>query len=186
MAGPEQPLQRPFRIAPFPPAGSPLVGFEIRGRHGAVALDAFQKRHGLGPPFAGVELHLPPAGLAAVGLGHAPPQERVQVERDQGRLMRPVLEQSALARRPPRKPVQVGALIAAQPREGRQVVRARQHVDAVDLMQVQMIDCAPEMKRRWSLGPAAAESLGGQRHPARLRQADRLHARLHPAHVPIE
>ncbi|MNE10173.1 hypothetical protein D3C80_1028740 [compost metagenome] len=114
VARPEQPLQRPLGVAPFPPAGSPLVSFEIRGRHGAVGPDAVQNLHGLGTTFARVELHPAPARLAAVGLGHAPSQERMQIKGDQGRLMRPVFEQPPLAGLPPGQPVQVGAVIAAQ------------------------------------------------------------------------
>ncbi|MNT53122.1 hypothetical protein D3C72_1901970 [compost metagenome] len=97
--------------------------------------------------------------------------------------MRPVFEQSSLAARSPGQPVQISAIIAAQPREGRQVMGARQDVDAVDLMQVQAIDGAPEMHRRRSLWPPRAEALGGERHPARLRQADGLHAHGHPARL---
>ncbi len=77
--------------------------------------------------------------LAARRPRHAPAQQRLQRDGEQRRLVPPILEQCALASAVGQR-VQVLCLVAAEPREGRQRVRPRQHVDGIDLHHSQLLE----------------------------------------------
>ena len=76
---------------------------------------------------------------AVEGALHLPAQQRIEFERQEARLVRPILKETALA-------LAEGALverlvtIVTGAREYRKVVRAHQHIDAVDLQKVHFGD----------------------------------------------
>ena len=88
-------------------------------------------------------------------------------ERQQRGLVRPELEQPALALAAPGDAVEMIAVVVSEPREQRQVVRARQHVDRIDLQQAQPVDGALDVAGvGGAVGAGDAEALGGERDAA--------------------
>ena len=74
--------------------------------------------------------------------------------------MRPVLEQSPWAAlRTQGDPIQVGTIIGAQARRCREVVRAGEHVDAVDLEQVRPVYGATKLDFAGRIRPLGTEAL---------------------------
>ena len=91
----------------------------------------------------------------------------MRAERQQRRLVRPELEQSALALAPPGEAIEKVAVVVAQPREQRQVMGARQDVDRIDLQQAQPIDRALDVAGvGGARGTRRAEALRGERDAA--------------------
>ena len=85
------------------------------------------------------------AGGARVRPCHAPPEERMERERQERRLVGPVLEEPSLSRTSPRGAVEDGSVVAAEPGESRQIVGAGEHVHAVNLVEAQTLDGAAEV-----------------------------------------
>ena len=105
VAGPEQPLEGVLGLAPAPPTA---LAFPAAGAVRQIARglrpfgpDAVQHRHRGWARLAGEDLEPAVAALAAVRPRHAPAQQRLQGERQQGALMRPIFEELALPPRPP-------------------------------------------------------------------------------------
>ena len=79
--------------------------------------------------------------------------------------MRPELEQPAAALATPGQSVEMGAVVVSEPREQRQIVGARQHVDRIDLQEAQPVDGALHMAEICrTVGPLDTETLGRQRN----------------------
>jgi hypothetical protein len=89
------------------------------------------------------------------------------VDRQQRRFVRPVFKESS---RPARnRRVEEFARVQAEPRIERQIVRARQDVDAVDLEQAQPIDRPAELSLIYGSGRSGSvEPLRGERDLARF------------------
>ena len=161
MAGPEQPLERDLPVVPVPH----LTGEPSRalGRTRVVGADrpllAHQLQHLLHEVrmLAGDPPH--PAPGVPVGPLHPPAHERLQLDRDKRRLVRPVLEQLA----PDRaggvrgEAVERLARVRAQAREVRHVVRAREDVDRVELEDPDALQHPPQMPR---VDPATRARVG--------------------------
>ena len=170
-AGPEQPFERALGVAPFPPAAAASAVLEVRGGHRAFGFDSPEDRVRLGALFAGEGAQRAPAGRAALGAGHPPAQQRVEVERQQRCLVRPIFEQPSLGLASPRGGVEQGAVVRPEAREGGQVMRPRQHVDTVDLVQGQALDGAAQVglardgraRRREALRRQRDATRGGER-----------------------
>ncbi len=80
--------------------------------------------------------------------------------------MTPILEQRALAASVSQS-VQILRTIAAEPGERRQQVRARQHVDGIDLHHAQLLEATPQLPLADLFFPARlAEALRGKRNAA--------------------
>ena len=58
--------------------------------------------------------------------------------------MRPIFEQPPLAFPPPGGAIDQAAIIAAEPRKGWKIMRAHQHIDAVDLVEREPVGGAAE------------------------------------------
>ncbi len=190
MARPEQPFERALGVAPLPPARLPPVRFEVRSGERSVQADAVEQGHGLGPAFPCIVAHPGPARLAAIGLCHAPAQERMGFEGQQRGLMRPVFEQLSAAHtsraglRPradtPGQAIEVRPVISANPRESRKIVRAGEHVHAVDLEQVEAVQHALQPGRAGLRRMPCCKTLCGERDAPRLGQTDALQIRHSP------
>ena len=83
--------------------------------------------------------------------------------------MGPVLDEPP--RRPVASPVEDRAVVRTEAGEEREVVAARQHVDAVDLDDADPVDDALDVTHggREGLRARVEEALGGDRDPAGLR-----------------
>ena len=109
-----------------------------------------------------MQLALAVAGILAGAL-HAPAEEGMCTDRQQRCLVRPELEQPALALAAPGDAVEVIAVVVSQPREQRQVVRAREDVDGIDLQQAQPADGALDLAGVGrAVGAGDGEALGGE------------------------
>jgi hypothetical protein len=87
--------------------------------------------------------------------------------------MPPVFEQLGLAA--PGQPVEQVARVGPEAGEDRQVVRADQHVDRVDLQQPHPVDHPAQVPGVDPAGrPRLGEALGGECDPARLAGGERL------------
>ena len=95
---------------------------------------------------------LHPAPGLVLGPAHAEGQQRPGRGRHERGLVRPVLDQPA--GRPVTGPVDEGAVVRAEPGPERQVVAARDDVDAVDLDDADRVDHALDVARRG--GPRAS------------------------------
>jgi len=101
-----------------------VAGFQFQ--RAAVADRLLDRLHG-----GGVLLEPPgPAGVAHPVVEHGAPPQREFRGRNQARRVRPVLEQDAF---PVEQPVERRAVVDAEPVPQRQVVRALEHVDRVEL-----------------------------------------------------
>ena len=102
--------------------------------------------------------------LVLAGALHAPAEQRLRRQRQQRGLVRPEFEQAALALAAPGQAIEMVAVVVAQPREQRQVMRARQHVDGVDLQQAEAVDGASDMADVGrAVGARRAKALRGER-----------------------
>ena len=81
-------------------------------------------RLGLGPMLGRKGVEALPPSLAAVGPGHPPAQQRMQVERQERGFMGPVFEQPSLPPASPGRRIDQGRVIGSEAREGGQVVDA--------------------------------------------------------------
>ena len=161
LPAPEQPLERALDVAPVPPragARRALLLDHVAGRDRAARAHLVEHvRHQLGavapdPPH-------PAPGLVRRAV-HAPAQRRLQGDRDQRRLVAPVLEQ------PPRRAVggavEQRDVVRAGAAEQRQVVRALEHVDRVDLHHADAVEQPPHRPAR-----GRARRRAGRRSPGR-------------------
>ena len=154
LAAPEQHLDRALGVRPVPPRArlAWALTVELTGGERAALADLLE--HVLEEVRLLLRDAAHPAPRLVVGALHPPPQQRLQLDVDQARLVAPVLEQ------PPRRVVggfvERLAVVGAEAREARQVVRAREHVDRVDLDERDAVEQPPD-------GPAVG--------PARLREA---------------
>ena len=104
VARPEQPFERLFGVAPFPPARPAAFFLEVRGGAGTLVADALEKAFRLGAALAREHPQALPTGLAAIRAGHPPTQQGMQRQRQERRLMGPVFEQPPLLPCLPRRP----------------------------------------------------------------------------------
>ena len=174
MAGIEQPFERALGRSPFPPARPALALGEVRRGERPILVDALE--HGLGfcAALCGEYPLVAPSRLAAIGPRHPPAEQRVQLARNQRGFVRPIFEQAPLAPRTPGGGVEQRTVIGAHPRKGRQIVRPHQHIDAVDLVQPEAIDRAPQLALIDNCRARLAEALRPQRDAARLGKGDSL------------
>jgi hypothetical protein len=144
--------------------GAAVVRLERRRRHGS--LGGHRRGHSgheLGP------LERDPAHAAPrirVGLAHAPPQQRMRVDGQQGRLVRPVLEQGGGPGSGNARVVQPPRLVRSEPAEQRQVVGATQHVDRVDLDGAEAAERSHDVRASRRPARRAVQTLGRQRDTA--------------------
>ena len=170
LARPEQVFERRLALVPAPPGAAALARIvEFAGRERPAPADLgdhgahIARVLGREPDEAAIDAD------AGGGAAHAPAHQRLHVERQQRRLMRPVFEQ-----RPPGAAGE-GALvervagIGADAAEHRQIVRAHQHVHRIDLQQPHARDHRRDpAPLRGTIGAAAAKALRGKRDAARL------------------
>jgi hypothetical protein len=97
---------------------------------------------------------------------------RVEREREERGLVRPIFEQAALAFPAPGGAVDEGAVVRAQAREGREVMGAGEDVDAVDLVEAEALDGAAEVGGGDLRRPRRAEALGGEGDAAGLGEGE--------------
>ena len=140
MACPEQPFERLFGVAPLPPTGAAALFLEVRGPAGTLVADALEKTFCLCPALAREQPKALPASLPPICTGHPPAQQRMQRQRQEGRLVGPIFEQPPLLPHSPRGHVDQRAVIGPKPGEGWQVMSADQDIDAVDLMKAEAIE----------------------------------------------
>jgi hypothetical protein len=135
--------------------------------------------------------HLPQHGLDeawvfGVDLTHASPrlglrsphptgEQRPGRGRDEGRLVRPVFDETT--RRGVAHPIQRLAVIGAEAAEERQVMTARHDVDAVDLDDAEPVNDAAQVPgaNRAGCGTRRGQPLSGQRDPPGLRSSQLTH-----------
>jgi hypothetical protein len=163
LTGPEQAFDRAFGLAPAPPAAFALVAHvEFRGGHRAARGDLLQHLVYEVAPLTQEAGDALPDARAIVGVLHPPAEQRLTRQGQEGSLVRPVFEYRPLPA--PGYLIEQRARIGAEPREGRQVVGARDHVDAVDLHHAQPLDQPEELALAdLAIGPRRAETLGGER-----------------------
>src|SRR5690348_16889041 len=77
-------------------------------------------------------------------------------------------------------------LVWAQPRERHLIVRARQHVDGVDLHQAKLADHAPNVARRYVARSPPVKSLRRERHAARLTERESASGHRQPQMMILE
>ena len=139
--GEEQPFDGELAVVPAPPGAAAFAAVgEFGGRQRAAIGDLAQHFVDVPGFFEAKDMQLALAvALVLAGALHAPAEEGMRRQRQQRGLVRPEFEQPALAPASPGESVEMRAVIVSQPREQRQVVRARQHVDGVDLQQTEAI-----------------------------------------------
>gem|GEM_PF-5474381 len=145
VAGPEKPLQRHLAVAPLPPACASLPTFDVGCSKWSLVADPLQDRERVRPPLAREYAQTLPSSLAGVCHCLSPSQQRLEGEGDQGRFVRPILEEPTRSERPPGVGLQQPRIKSTKARIGRKVVSSRQHVDAVDLVEPKPGDSTPQM-----------------------------------------
>jgi hypothetical protein len=181
--GPEQELQRCLGVGPVPApvlAAAGLVPGDVpRGDRtdvehlGVHLLDVARTLLGEpGDPSPGLE--------ALLGPLHPPPHQRMQVDRQQRRLVSPVLEQLVVA---VGQIVDEGHRIGPEPGVRRKVVRPGEHVDAVDLEQRRVPQHPAQVAPVRCRGRAGdAEALRDDGEAPRRAACEGPHGRILPAH----
>ena len=164
--GPEQPFQRALGVAPFPPAAAASCLLEVRGRHRPVAARSGRGRPQLRRGARRRRRGCAPAGFAALGPRHPPAQQGVRAS-GSSEASCAQYSNRRRARFGPRPRGRAGRGRRAEPREGRQIMGAGEHVDAVDLVQRQPIEIAAERRPARHRPARRAEALRGKRDPAR-------------------
>lgn len=173
-AGPEQMLQRGLDQRPVPPPVAAVTDLVVRqgrlglagGQRAPLGDDLGDRLHQLGM-FAGDAAHAAPRLLA--GPAHPEAVAGPGVQRHEGRLVRPVLDQMAPAGIVAQG-VQQGGVVRTEAGVKRQVVRARHGVDAVELHDAQPVGDGSQVRcSHLAAGAeAGAEALGCQRDPTGL------------------
>ena len=161
VARPEQPFERAAWCRSIPTSRLPRSCARSRRPPAGLRADAREHRLGLGAPLAGEGAQAPssqprrarraPSASAAgdaAGAAAATPHA-------------PNIRTAAARFCRPRRPRRAGAVIGTEPREGRQIMGADQHVDAVDLVQREPVDGFRPTRGRPS--PAAARRSPGRR-----------------------
>ena len=111
--------------------------------------------------------------LAARRPGHAPAEQRMQVEMDQRRLVAPIFEGARFLR-------VIGGLfeeapvIGADAREERHVMRPHQDVDRIDLEQVRALEDAAQVARLAAPVAPSPKPLCRQRNAPGLGEGERV------------
>ncbi len=150
-----------FPVPPRP--GLPLFVIEIRGPHRPLIPDPRPHRvqHVLGGSFGDPAVE-PSPGFIGEGL-HVVHPVAIIPQRDDRRGVAPIFEQPALVRVVD-QPVEVGEVVAAQPTPDRDVLRACDHVQRVDLHAADLLDRLIDRGRRRVRGRAVGlvEPLGVQ------------------------
>ena len=170
---PEQPLDPLLGHAPVPHVPrrglAPLDGIaevvELGERHGASLAHGVQELDEQVGVLRGCVEHPAPRVVAV----HAPPQERMALDRHEGRLVVPVLEHLAAAPQPAR---QRGSVVRTQAGEERELVAAGEDVHGVDLHQPESAhDPAEVAPIHAAGGSGVVEALRVERDPAGLSDA---------------
>ena len=177
MAGPEEPLERLLDVAPLPPARSAALFLEVGGRTGTFRADAVQDRLRFGAALAGEEPEALPAGPSAIRAGHPPAQQGMQRQRQKRGFMRPVFEQAPLLPASPGRGVDQRTIIGAKAREGGKVMGADQDIDAINLVEGELVDGLKPSRGRDLFRAPASETLGGKSDPPRLGERELFHLR---------
>ena len=138
---------------------------EVRRCERSIAADPREQSLGLAAAFAGEGADMAPADLAAIGPRHPPAQQRMQRERQQRGLVRPIFEQPPFPLAPPGGAIEQRPVVRAEPREGRKIMGPGQHVDAVDLVQPQPVEIAAKRRPVGYRRLRGAEALRRQRDP---------------------
>ena len=105
----------------------------------------------------------------------------MKFERQERGLVRPIFEQGPPPLRSPGGAIHEAPVVDAQPRKCRQVMRANQDVDAVDLVKRKAVDRAAEMAVVYTLRSSNSETLRRERNPSGRLQAEFLDGALLPA-----
>lgn len=166
VTGPEEPFELALAVPPFPPAAAALTLIEIGDRKRAFGANAIEHGLNLAALLPGIDAQARPATLAPIGLGHAPAQQGMEFDRQQRSLVRPIFEHAAFGSPAPGRLVHRGAVIGAQPGKGREIMRTRQDVHAVDLVEREAIECAPQVAVADDRRPRRAETLRRKRDAA--------------------
>jgi hypothetical protein len=173
LADQEEELTRVLGVVPSPPGPPPGLGpGQLAGAHRAVVADLGRDpRHETGP--LALQALQPAAGAAQGRLRHEPAHGRVQVDRQERRLVPPPLEGLAGGHQPPGEV----ARVRAQARQEHQLVRPRDGRDRVEL------DDPEAVEHRTGMAPVdparrarAGEAAGGDREPPGLGEAEIHHA----------
>ncbi len=127
--------------------------------------------------------HAPHPRPDAMALVHAPAEQRVVLDRDQRRLMRPVLDQATIdtAAAVSRDSIEQPAVVGAEPREQRHVMGPGEDVYRVQLEQTEAADRGGErgQARLPASGPGAeGEALSRQRNATGRGQAQPYGSKL--------
>jgi hypothetical protein len=113
-----------------------------------------------------------PAPRIFRGISHAEPKHRLEIDRQERRFVTPVLEQRTRWIKCER--VERIAIVSAEPRERGQVVRARQHVDRIDLDHAELFGERAQHRLRHRLRTRTGELLRRDRECTRLDQRHRV------------
>ena len=154
----EHHLEGSLDVGPAPPRPAPFVGVMLDRRGGQRAV---RRELGAQPDRELAVFCDPTAPIAAFRpvLGAPELEQRPELSRDVGRLMRPVLDHAPPL--PVREAVEQRTIVAADPAERRQVVASLEDVDRVDLQESEPLDDPRER-------PACrAHRAAGARSPAR-------------------
>jgi len=137
---PEQVFHRPFAVVPLPPAASPLSALaDLGGAERALGGDLGQHLFDVIAPLAGEARHPRPHALEPLRSRHAPAQQRLVLDRDEARPRGPNTR-TTRQRRGDSVGIEMGALVRAEPREQRQIMRAHEDIDGIDLQQAELLD----------------------------------------------
>ena len=181
LAGVEEVLERAFALVPVPHLTrrrrAPREAGVARPDRALVADElervGDQRRVLLEDP-----LHRAPR---SVEVRHPPAQQRMRLDRDERRLVSPVLDQPAVEAPPrvPGEPIQHRWVIRPQTREDRHVVRSQEDVDRIELQQpepaYQPGDACGVGLWAAGTGARATEPLGAQRDPPSRERAQPCH-----------
>jgi GNAT superfamily N-acetyltransferase len=136
---------------------------QLAGLQRTLRADAVEDLGDVPGPFPLQPDHVPPGVL--LGSRHPPAQVRVQPDRQEGRLVRPELEQVVppVGQRVERRPG-----VGTEPAEEREVVGPAEHVDRVDLHHGELLGRPAQLTRAGLPGRTRIrEPLGGQGDPPR-------------------
>ncbi len=147
LARPEQELERSLAVAPAPPGAlaAPAIG-QLRGADGPAGPDLRQGRLHEAAALETEAGDIGPWPHTAPSALHAPAQERVLRQREERGFVAPILEECSIPSSIG-QPVEEVALVGTQAGEEREVMRADEDIDGVDLQEAQALDRAADMAR---------------------------------------
>lgn len=153
-----------------------MAGAQLSCRERAVGRDVRQQRLEQLRTLLGDPPHAAPG--VVLGVVHPPPQQGLGIDRQQARLVTPVLEEQPWSS--VRRTVEQVGRIRAEPAVQRKVVRPGEHVDRVDLEQASAGEHPPQRAPvRCALGQRIGEPLRRERHPTRLSDREGLPGARH-------